>query len=840
MYDHPVKQKEENPSSRQGRVKARARLLVKGIVQGVGFRPFVDRFARENHLAGWVLNSSSGVEIEVEGEREDVEKFVRGFPGKAPRRSLITHLDVSYYPPVGYDCFTIRRSIVQPQEFTLISPDLAICPDCLRELQDESDRRAGYPFINCTNCGPRYSIIKDIPYDRSNTTMEKFTMCPECEKEYRDPSDRRFHAQPNACRVCGPRVWMSDLNGSECPNNAVEAAKNALAEGKILAIKGLGGFHLVCDAQNDDAVRMLRTRKKREEKPFALMARSIEDIRSFCFVCEKEELSLTSPTAPIVLLKKKNDSLIAPSVAPKSLHFGVMLPYTPLHHLIMNGPWLALVMTSGNISQEPIVISNEDAVKRLAGIADCFVFHDRDIYTRSDDSIVQVVEGKEALLRRSRGYCPIPISLGEISLEEIPFEPVHSGSSDRQEILACGAELKNTICLTRENNAFVSQYLGDLENLETFRFFEHTVSKMKRILKVDPKIIAYDLHPDYLSTKYALKASGFDLKIPVQHHHAHIASCMVENGLKNEKVIGIAWDGTGYGEDGCVWGGEFLVADYTTFERKAFFSYLPLPGGHMAIREPYRMALSYLYQVFGEKMTDLCLPFLQRIGLERQMAIMEIIRKGINSPLTSSAGRLFESISALLGVRDKNTFEGQAAMDLEYLASSVPNMPDTPDVPGSPGVLDAPDAPHDQGIRPYPYLLHAEGGGGHYRIDVAPMIRQMVHELAGQPHQHYQPHQHHQQSHLHQQKDMAGAAFRFHLTMAEIAAEVCHKIRKEYGIKSVVLSGGVFQNRLLTSLLSKKLLDRGFDCYKHWKVPPNDGGIALGQAVIAHFISNKS
>jgi len=828
--------KEENASSLQEKVMAR--LLVKGVVQGVGFRPFVDRYAHENHLAGWVLNSSSGVEIEVEGRREDVERFVGGFSKNAPTRSLITRMDVSYCPPLGYPDFTIRQSIVQPKEFTLISPDIALCPDCLKELRDPFDRRYGYPFINCTNCGPRYTIIRDIPYDRSNTTMKKFIMCPACEKEYADPSDRRFHAQPNACWDCGPKIWLSDLNGVQCSGDVLAEVRSLLKQGKILAIKGLGGFHLACDAQNEEAVRTLRMRKKREEKPFALMVKSIEDIRSFCFMDEEEERSLLSPQAPIVLLKKKNDSIVAPSVAPKSQHFGVMLPYTPLHHLLMDGDYLALVMTSGNISQEPIVISNEDAVTRLRGIADYFLFHDRDIYTRSDDSIVQLVEGKETLLRRSRGYCPMPIHLGPIPLGPIHLGPIHLGhvhlpgySCQGQEILACGAELKNTICLTREEDAFVSQYLGDLENLETFRFFEHTVAKMKRILKVDPKIIAYDLHPDYLSTKYAQKAKGFDLAVPVQHHHAHIASCMAENGLK-EKVIGIAWDGTGYGEDGCIWGGEFLVSDFVSFERKAFFSYVPLPGGQMAIREPYRMALCYLYQVFGEKMMDLDLAFLRRIDQGKKAAIMEVIQKRINSPLTSSVGRLFEAVSALLGVRSQNTFEGQAAMDLEYLASSVQPPPgeyddsDEPVEPGEPGENDK------KGYYPYPYVINHRGS--HYQIEVTPMIEQIVYELAD----HHHHNDHHQHNNHHHHQDPAAIAFRFHLTMAEIAVEVCCKIREEYGIKSVVLSGGVFQNRLLTSLLSKKLLDQEFDCYKHWKVPPNDGGISLGQAVIAHFKSN--
>lgn len=786
------------------RAKIRARLLVRGVVQGVGFRPFVDRFARQHHLTGWVLNSSAGVEIEIEGQDDEIERFVQGVCQQAPPRAIITDFDLSYHPPAGYIDFTIRESVAQPQEFTLISPDLGICPDCLRELRDPANRRYGYPFINCTNCGPRYTIIQDIPYDRPNTTMKKFTMCPACEKEYNDPQDRRFHAQPNACWDCGPRIWLTDAQGQAvaaacsdtCDRHKVMAqARELLARGKILAIKGLGGFHLACDARNEQAVQALRQRKHREGKPFALMVATVDEVRLFCHVSEPEERSLTSAAAPIVLLRKRDDALVAPSVAPRSEYFGVMLPYTPLHHLLLSdGPCRILVMTSGNISQEPIVISNEEALARLAGIADYFLFHDRDIYTRADDSIVHLVEGKEAILRRSRGWCPLPIHLAGVAGGATSLEQTHRGYA-KLEVLACGGELKNSICLTRGEDAFVSQYLGDLENLETFRFFEHTINKMKRILKVDPKIIAYDLHPDYLSTKYAKEADGFDLRLPVQHHHAHIASCMAENGLV-EKVIGIAWDGTGYGEDGCIWGGEFLVADFISFERKAFFSYLPLPGGQMAIREPYRMALSYLYQAFGEGLEDLDLPFLHRIGWEKQRAVIEIMQKGINSPLTSSAGRLFEALASLLGVRDKNSFEGQAAMELQYLASF------------------AAKCSRRAKINPYPYSIIEGEAVGQMRIEVAPMIEQIVHELIH-----------------HEGADQI--AFRFHLTMAEIAVEICCRIRQESGLGRVALSGGVFQNRLLTSLLVKKLLAQGFDCYQHRKVPPNDGGICLGQAAVA-------
>ena len=763
----------------------RAKIFVYGVVQGVGFRPFVDRFAQENHLTGWVLNSSSGVEIEVEGEKSDLELFIKGFAQAAPPLSLITHMEVSYLPPIGHTSFIIKKSIIKKNNFTLISPDVAVCRECLEELYDPHNRRYHYPFINCTNCGPRYTIIKDIPYDRQNTTMEKFTMCSACAKEYSDTNNRRFHAQPIACWDCGPKIWLEDLEKKIKVTDPIKRVNELLAQGKIIAIKGLGGFHLVCDGQNEKAVQNLREKKIREEKPFALMVKNLQDIQTFCFVSKEEEASLSSPKSPIVLLKKKNPSLIAPSVAPKSRHFGVMLPYTPLHSLIMEGHF-ALVMTSGNISHEPIVISNKEADQKLKGIADFFLFHNRKIYTRSDDSVVFVNQGKESLLRRSRGYCPLPIHL----------------SFPCSEILACGAELKNTICLSREKDAFVSQYIGDLENLETFRFFEHTVKKMKRVLKVNPQIIAYDMHPDYFSTKFAKEAPGFTRRIPVQHHHAHIAGCMAENNLSG-KVIGISWDGTGYGPDDCVWGGEFLIADYSSFERIAHFCYLPLPGGHMAIKEPYRMALVYLMEAFGDKVLKQKIAFFHQIDKKTIWAIQETITKRINSPLTSSAGRLFESVAAIVGLRNKNSYEGQSAIELEYLASLGQEQKKE--------VL-------------YPYLIRVINKKSEqrefeqsftYEIDVIPMIRQIVMDVQnGLP--------------------SPIMAYRFHYTMAMICLDICMKIRKSRKINTVALSGGVFQNRLLTSLLLEKFNHEHFNCFIHQRVPANDGGISLGQLVIAN------
>jgi len=589
----------------------RAKILIKGIVQGVGFRPFIYNLAKTYSLNGWVLNSTEGVSIELEGKKPTLATFIDDIPKKAPSLAMIDSVDVEYLPPVGYETFIIRYSEGAKDKYVKISPDVCICPDCLSELFDIQDRRYRYPFINCTNCGPRFTIIEDIPYDREKTTMRKFKMCPLCQAEYDDPANRRFHAQPNACAECGPSVTLEDLTGSiEC-NDPIKETIKLLKEGKIVAVKGLGGFHLACDAENDDAVAILRRKKRRTFKPFAVMSRDINKIKQYCYIEEEEKQLLLSVQRPIVLLKKLEDCPISELVAPNNNYLGVMLPYTPLHYLLLDSPALvALVMTSGNISEEPIAIDNTEAKMRLAvsrrrpllfaDLADYFLMHNRDILMRCDDSVASILNGQEVMIRRSRGYAPFPIDL----------------NFSMPEILACGPELKNTFCLTKENHAFLSQHIGDLQNIEAFNYYQDAIEHFKRLFRINPKIVAYDLHPEYLSTKYALAQEKVQL-VGVQHHHAHIVSCMAENGLvarKSSKVIGVACDGTGYGMDGAIWGCEFLLSDESDFRRCAHLKYIPLPGGDAAIKEPYRMAISYLYSAYEDDFLSLDTPILMNVA----------------------------------------------------------------------------------------------------------------------------------------------------------------------------------------------------------------------------------
>jgi len=565
----------------QTRLSKLAKIKVWGVVQGVGFRPFVYRLAQEHNLKGWVRNTSGSVEIEVEGDKETLKAFLTNFKAKAPPRAHIEKIETAFYPPKGYTKFEIRQSLSQERKYQLVSPDIATCEDCKEEIFSPTDRRFHYPFTNCTNCGPRFTIIEDIPYDRPKTTMHEFKMCPECQKEYDDPLNRRFHAQPNACPKCGPSLELVDGDGNlvEC-SDIIKTASKLIKTGNILAIRGLGGFQLACDATNKQAVNLLRSRKRRPAKPLAVMITSIEEVRKHCIISNEEQELLQSPECPIVLLKwKRKSSNISPVVASNLKYLGVMLPYTPLHHLLLDEVGVPLVMTSGNLSEEPIAKDNDEALRRLRGIADYFLIHNRDIYARYDDSVYMVENGKSQAIRRARGYAPYPIFL--------PFKS--------KQILACGAELKNTFCLTKDKHAFLSQHIGDMENEETLEHYENTIELYKKLFRIEPEIIAYDMHPEYLSTKYALQA-GSEQKlslIPVQHHHAHIVSCMVENGVE-EPVIGIAFDGTGYGTDGTIWGGEFLLADWHNFQRIGHLEYVPLPGGAAAIKKPYRMALSYL------------------------------------------------------------------------------------------------------------------------------------------------------------------------------------------------------------------------------------------------------
>jgi len=758
-------------------MKSRTQIWITGIVQGVGFRPFIYNLAKKYELKGYVLNNTSGVNIEVEGESSIIDEFIQRVKSEPPPQAVIFEMHSQNTEPLGYEDFTIRKSDDQEEKFVPISPEIATCKDCLKELFDPSDHRYRYPFINCTNCGPRFTIIKDIPYDRKFTTMAPFIMCEKCQREYDDPGDRRFHAQPNACPKCGPKLSLLDDTGGEInfPDVITEVCR-LLKDGKIIAIKGLGGYHLTCDAMNKDAVSTLRSRKFREHKPFALMVKDVETAKTLCYVNDDEEKLLKGTIRPIVLLRKRPDCRVAESVAPCQEYHGVMLPYTPLHHVLMAESGLVLVMTSGNISSEPIVYHDDEAFERLSRIPDYFLVHDREIHIRTDDSVSRVWHGKEVVLRRSRGYCPFPLLL--------PFQ-------FEEQILACGAELKNTFCLTRGNYAFMSHHIGDLENLETLTSFEQGIEHFKRIFYIDPAYVAYDLHPDYLSTKYALSVNGVP-KIGIQHHHAHIASCMCDNGIDGE-VIGISFDGTGYGTDEKIWGGEFLVCDYGGFERVAHLEYVPLPGGEKAIKEPWRMAASFLDRIYGESMFELGIDFVKSLDRKKWTIIKKMIDKGLNSPLTSSSGRLFDAVSALVGVRQEVYYEGQAAIELEMAADK-----------------------DEEGF--YSYDLEELGNGSQVMLE--PIIRGVVTDIADGV-------------------SVPTIAGKFHNTMAKIILNICLRVRKASVIEKVALSGGVFQNTLLLNKTSALLDGSGFKVYTQHRVPPNDGGIALGQAVIANELIKK-
>jgi hydrogenase maturation protein HypF len=751
------------------------KIKVRGIVQGVGFRPMVYRLASQHHLKGSVYNTTSDVTIFIEGSLSDIESFIDQLEESAPPQSRIESISIEDEPAKGLPEFTIEASRAEDQEYQLISPDIATCHLCKNEILDPSNRRYQYPFTNCTNCGPRFTIIEAIPYDRPNTTMRRFKMCARCQREYDDVNDRRFHAQPNACPVCGPVLKLIDARGKGVDGDAISASVELLKHGKILAIKGLGGFLLACDATDDTAVALLRERKRRISKPFAIMIATVSEIERYCYVSGQEKELLESSQAPIVLLKRKPYTpALSPLLAPDTMYLGVMLPYTPLHHLIMKKMGRPLIMTSGNISEEPIAAGNDEALQRLSGIADYFLMHNRDICSRYDDSVAMVVNTKTQVVRRARGFAPYPIKL----------------TFGAKNILACGAETKNTFCLTLENYAFLSQHIGDLENLETLESFETTIKLYKKMFHIEPGVIAYDMHPEYLSTKYAqdlIEATGLK-GVPVQHHHAHIVSCMADNGA-NDPVIGVAFDGTGYGEDGTLWGGEFLLADYEGFKRLAHFEYVPLPGGKAAIERPYRMALSYLFMVFGDDTLKLDLPFLKGIDRGEISLIRTQIERKINTPQTSSCGRLFDAVSALLDVRKEADYEGQAAVELESIAEL-------------------------SGDSSYPFDVIEKNG-----IQVASfdrMLRSIIDDM-------------------NHKKPVSSIAGKFHLTIAEVVLAVCRMLVTETGINRVALSGGVFQNRLLIELTIKKLEGEGMTVLVHHDVPANDGGIALGQAVIANF-----
>jgi hydrogenase maturation protein HypF len=743
-------------------------------VQGVGFRPTVYLLAQKHTLTGWVLNSAHGVEIEISGSPTACAAFVQDLQHNPPPLAHIDSFEVQPAEPKSYPAFEIRESQDKPNDFLPVSPDLAICPDCRRELFDPADRRYRYPFINCTNCGPRFTIVKSIPYDRPNTSMAGFALCPDCAAEYHDPANRRFHAQPIACPVCGPQIWF-EAGGRKLAEKeeALQTARRWLVKGKILAVKGLGGFHLVCDAANGEAVQTLRERKHRTGKPFALTAFDLPTIEKYVTLNSTARRLISAPQAPIILAEMTEaGKKLAQIVAPDQTRLGFMLPYTPLHLLLLepapNFPEV-LVMTSGNLSEEPIAYENAEARERLESLADGFLMHDRPIYMRIDDSVVTILREKPYIVRRARGFAPQQLRL--------PWDAVP--------LLATGTELKNTFCLTRDRYAFVSHYIGDLENQETLSSFEQAIRHYERVFRIQPEALACDLHPDYLATRYAQarsRAENLPL-VAVQHHHAHIASCLAENGWASpEPVIGLAYDGTGYGTDGIIWGGEILIAGYKEFTRRFHLTQLPLPGGDLAVRKPARMALSYLLAA-GIELEDQTLAPVAYLNPAEAQAVRHQARTGFNAPLTSSIGRLFDAVAALMGLCEEISYEAQAAMMLESAAD-----------------------PQESGF----YEMPLEND----IIDPQPMIRAIVADLkAG--------------------VNRGLIAARFHNSLIRMSVEACRQIRKESGLRTVAISGGVWQNMRLMNLILPALETEGFTPLIHTQLPPNDGCVSLGQAAVA-------
>jgi hydrogenase maturation protein HypF len=760
-----IEKQDADPSRR-----VRLKISIGGIVQGVGFRPFIYRLARKHNLTGYVLNNPEGVEIEAEGRLDNVSAFLPSIVQERPPRARIDTISAYFQDNLHDDRFVIKDSDRSTGRTVLVSPDIATCPDCLRELRSAGDRRCRYPFINCTNCGPRYTIIADIPYDRVNTTMHAFRLCPDCQKEYLDPLDRRFHAEPNACWICGPRVDLKDESGASvnCAD-PIESAISALHRGMVVAVKGLGGFHLAVDAMNENAVRLLRSRKHREEKPLAIMARDIEAVMSFAVVSDKEEEILLRTERPIVLLRKRAGSAIADSVAPGNRRLGVMLPYTPLHHLLLDGGFTALVMTSANISEEPIAIDIADAKARLGGIVDLYLDHNREILSRCDDSVVRVHDGEMLFLRRSRGWVPLP--------RTIELSP--------PAILACGGHLKNTIALSRRNQVFLSQHVGDLENLPAFEFFKATVDHLERILEVRPEVVAHDMHPDYLSTRFAMDLA-IPRKVGVQHHHAHIASCLGEVGIDGP-VIGFALDGTGYGPDGTIWGCEALIATRASYERVGHLAQVAMPGGEAAVREPWRMALSHLDRALDGDLDRIDLEAIIKRDPREISIVRSMLSKGINSPLTSSCGRLFDAVASMCDLRHEVSYEGQAAIELEMTAS-----------------LDDVE----------PYTVDIGDEGGVLVIRTEPLVAAILTEIE-------------------EGRGIATISARFHSWVAHSLLDVAIRLRAEHGIGTVALSGGCFQNEILLRLAVTLLRNHGFTVLANRLVPTNDGGVSFGQVIVA-------
>jgi len=747
-------------------------IRVRGIVQGVGFRPFVYSLAVQNNLTGWVRNTSRGVEIEINGSQEKLDTFLHELKTFPPQLARIDQIEIEPCAPKGYERFEILESQPKPGDFIPISPDIAICSDCQRELFDPADRRFRYPFINCTNCGPRFSIIKDIPYDRPKTSMSGFALCPDCLAEYGNPLDRRFHAQPVACSVCGPHIWF-EVKGNTIAKNeyALQTARTWLAEGKILALKGLGGFHLACDALNPLAVAELRRRKKRSDKPFALMAFNLEIVKKYCRVNENEAALLNSRQKPIVVLEKLAGCPVAEAVAPAQITLGIMLAYTPLHLLILEpgaGNPEILVMTSGNLSEEPIAYLDEDALDRLAPLADGFLMHNRPIHIRVDDSVSRAIRGGPFMIRRARGFTPETFSLAKNVLPT----------------LAAGGELKNTFCLARDQYAFISHHIGDLENFETLQSFEQGILHYQKLFRIHPEVLACDLHPDYVASRY-IRTRAQEESLPlveVQHHHAHLAACLADNSWNSsEPVIGLTFDGTGYGTDGAVWGGEVLLGGYGDFERRYHLAYTPLPGGDAAVRKPARMSLSHLWKAGIEWEPDF--PPVAALCTEEREVLRSQLEHKINAPFTSSMGRFFDAASAIIGIRHTVNYEGQAAIEMEALAESC-----------------------EAGF--YPFAINGD------QIDPAPLWLALLHDWRGGI-------------------PVSILAARVHNSVARLVLDLSTSIRNESGINNVALSGGVWQNKYLLERTLCLLEPAGFNIMVHRRVPANDGGIALGQIMVA-------
>jgi len=762
------------------------KIQITGIVQGVGFRPFVYNLANSYKLNGFVLNDSLGVTIVVQGKTEDIHSFKSQLRKKPPPQSkIVSCISKEIESKESFIDFSIRLSPPGGKKSAAISPDLDICPECLKEMFDPVNRRYLYPFINCTNCGPRYTIIQDIPYDRPKTTMHSFKMCESCQSEYNDPANRRFHAQPNACPGCGPHLTLFDSfqntvqKGRSSSENQCffERVAELLKSGKIIAVKGIGGFHLTCDATNEKVVSSLRKRKYREDKPFAVMFPDFKSIGKICNVNQSEEDLLESVAHPIVLLKKKTDYNLVNSISPDNHFLGAMLPYAPLHYLIFRFFNKPLVMTSGNISDEPIVYMDEDAIQRLKGIADYFIIHNREIHIRCDDSVYRIWNNKPYPIRRSRGYAPDKI------IVDWKFDT---------HVLACGPEQKNTFALAKDNAVYISHHIGDMENIEVLKSLEEGVAHYKHVFDIEPEIVAYDLHPEYLSTKYAEDYPDINSndqkihKIGVQHHHAHAVSCMIENGI-NQPVLAIILDGTGYGTDGTVWGGELLLAEYDRFERLGHFQTTGLPGGSAAIKNPWQMGVSYLNEAFGNKSVELNIPFFKEVDPSKLSIILKMLESGLNSPITSSCGRLFDGVAAISGLRPKVNYEGQAAVEFEQCIQDE----------------------YEEGYK-FPII-------NEYSKIVLKWDK-MIHQLVKD---------------VEKQIPISIISQKFHNGLSDGLMNWASEAQTQTGIKEIVLSGGVFMNYYLLTRLKKALEKKGFIVYTHSVVPCNDGGISLGQAVIA-------